>query len=88
MFDLTGRVAILTGGAGLLGRQYTRTLLDAGAKVVVVDVQPDQAAVAAQTAMSEVGGEAIGYGLDMRRKADVETMVASIRKQFGSASTS
>jgi len=83
MFDLSGRVAILTGGAGMLGRGYTRTLLEAGARVVVVDVNAEQAKAAAAEAASEAGGEAIGWGLDVRRKADVQAMVDGVRERFG-----
>ena len=37
-FNLKGKVAILTGGAGLLGRQFVKTLLSAQAKVILVDL--------------------------------------------------
>ena len=84
MFDLSGRVAVLTGGAGMLGRQYTRTLLEAGAKVVVVDVNERSADEAAQAAVAEVGGEAVGWGLDVRHKDDVQRMAEGVRDRFGS----
>ncbi len=83
MFDLTGRVAILTGGAGMLGRQYTRTLLEAGCKVVVADVSAEQAASAARDATLEAGSEAVGYGVDVRQKAAVDQMVAAVEQRFG-----
>ena len=38
MFDLTSRVAVVTGGAGLLGAEFCRTLVVAGANVVVADI--------------------------------------------------
>jgi NAD(P)-dependent dehydrogenase (short-subunit alcohol dehydrogenase family) len=39
LFDLTGKTAIVTGGLGQLGTQYTKALLLAGAKVAVFDVK-------------------------------------------------
>lgn len=81
MFDLSGRVVILTGGAGMLGRQYTRTLLEAGAKVVVADMRG--ASEAAAEAVAEASGEAIGWELDVRSKEAVEAMAAEVHKRFG-----
>ena len=37
-FDLRGRTAIVTGGPGLLGKEFCRTLAEAGAGVVVADL--------------------------------------------------
>ena len=38
LFDLTGKTAVVTGGLGQLGTQYVKTLLEAGVKVAVFDV--------------------------------------------------
>ena len=36
LFDMTGKIVAITGGAGNLGKAMTSTLLDAGAKVAVI----------------------------------------------------
>ena len=38
MFDLNGRIAIVSGAGGQLGGEYTRSLLEAGARVVAADI--------------------------------------------------
>ena len=39
--DLSGTTAIITGGAGLLGRTYTAALLEIGAEVIIIDKKID-----------------------------------------------
>ena len=46
-FDLSGKAAIVTGGAGLLGAEFCRTLAQAGASVVIADRMGDAARAAA-----------------------------------------
>ena len=53
-FDLAGRVAIVTGGAGLLGKEFCRTLAEAGSAVVVADLNEDALIAQAQALQKDV----------------------------------
>jgi NAD(P)-dependent dehydrogenase (short-subunit alcohol dehydrogenase family) len=82
LFDLTGRVAVLTGGGGALGRVSAAGLARAGASVVVVDVQ----AAYAQSVADEIaatGAKAIGIGADLASEAEVERVFAEVDSTFG-----
>ena len=81
-FDLTDRVAIVTGGAGLLGRQFCLTLAQAGAAVMVADIDEDASADVAAS-LSRNGYRAQSAPMDVTQPDSVEGMVSSALEAWG-----
>ena len=81
-FDLTGRTAVVTGGAGLLGSEFCKTLAEAGASVAVVDLNLDAANKIAD-ALCRDGYRAKGFGTDITKPDSVKQLVASFLSDFG-----
>ncbi|MEE4194407.1 MAG: SDR family oxidoreductase [Anaerolineae bacterium] len=75
-FDLTGQTAIVTGGIGLLGSGFSRTLAEAGATVIIADLD-DVKTIKKAEELQQDGYKAIGVGVDVTDKASVESMVAT-----------
>ena len=73
---------MLLGGAGLLGVEFCRTFAEAGAAVVVADVDGDAANKVAQ-GLIESGHTVAGFGLDVTRIESTRSLVAETLKQFG-----
>ncbi len=81
-FRMDGQVAVVTGGAGLLGRQFCRTLAQAGAGVVVADLNRMAAITEAET-LEKDGYTAMGVGVDVTDPVSTEEMVAAALNRFG-----
>lgn len=81
-FDLTGRVAVVTGGAGLLGRQFCRTLTDAGAAVVIADANAGEANRLAEKLIAS-GAKVLAQSTDVGDLKSVDSMAQAVLEKFG-----
>lgn len=77
-----GRTAIVTGGAGGMGRAISQAFAAAGSRVVVSDVSEAGGAETVEL-ISQAGGEATFVRTDVSRGADVEAMVATAVREYG-----
>jgi NAD(P)-dependent dehydrogenase (short-subunit alcohol dehydrogenase family) len=74
MEDLDGRVAVVTGGAGGIGRGIVEALLEEGARVVIADVE----APVLDAAVAELDGQVRGVVTDVSDPASVEALAADV----------
>lgn len=77
---LDGRIAVVTGAAGLLGRRHCAALADAGATVYVCDLS----AITAQSVAEELGPHHIGIALDVTSNESVMELRTQIMAEHGS----
>lgn len=81
-FDLTGRVALVTGGNGGIGLGMALGLARAGARVVVARRNAEKSA-AAVAALAEAGGDAFALTADVTDEASVRTLFDALAERAG-----
>lgn len=79
-FDLEGRVAVITGGAGAIGRAICKAFAEAGAHVAVIDLRAEPAG---EVAGALPGGAHVGFGADLRDVAAMPALMDRIEASLG-----
>ena len=82
LFDLEGKVAIVTGGNGGLGLAMATGLAAAGANIVVAARNPAKTA-AALAQIEAAGAQALGISVDVSEESDINGMVTQTLDTFG-----
>lgn len=81
-FSLKDKVAVVTGGVGLIGAEFCKTLAEAGASVAVVDLNASAAQGIADT-LTKSGYKAFAVSTDITKPDSVNAMVESVIANFG-----
>lgn len=82
MFNLTGKVALVTGARRGMGKSHALALASQGAAVAVTDINQEEC----QKVVDEItakGGKAAAFKLDVSSKAEVDSVFDQVVKQFG-----
>jgi NAD(P)-dependent dehydrogenase (short-subunit alcohol dehydrogenase family) len=82
-FDLTGKVALVTGGSRGLGRAMVAGFAQAGADVVIASRDGDGCAAYAEQIIAETGRRALGVGAHVGRWAALDDLVDRAYAEFG-----
>lgn len=82
-FSLTGRVAIVTGGAGLLGVKHAEAIAAAGGVPVLADIRREDAEARAADIAASSGVPAIGLACDITKTESVEALLDAVLARFG-----
>src|SRR5271156_3957343 len=82
MFDLTGRVAIITGGSVGLGRQMAEGLAEMGANLVLCARKKERCQQAADE-LQKMGVQTLALGCDVKDPASIRVVAETAVKEFG-----
>lgn len=81
--DLAGKVAVVTGGGGILCADMAKALAEAGASVAILDLKLESAEAVAAAIRAE-GGQAIAVAANVLERASLETAAAEVLAKLGS----
>lgn len=83
LFDLTGKVAVVTGGSRGLGREMVLAFARAGADVVITSRNADTCAAVAAQVEASTGRQALAYGCHVGRWDEIPGLVDAAYERFG-----
>jgi len=81
-FSIAGKIAVITGAGGVLGGSIAKSFVQAGAKVVAIDIRPEQLDVRVKE-LTALGGEAIGIVGNVLDIASLKSVAEEVLQTWG-----
>jgi len=82
-FKLNGKICVVTGGAGFLGRKHDEAILDADGIPVLLDIDEERINKVISELKSEYKKDVAGFSVDITNKSNLEKALESIIDKFG-----
>lgn len=82
-FDLSGKIAVITGGAGLLGEQHARAIIAAKGIPVLIDIAGARVTELATRLSDELRLNVLGYAADITKLNEVKRVLAEVLQKHG-----
>src|SRR5437660_6037673 len=82
-FDLTGKVALVTGGNGSIGLGIAEGLAQAGAKLAIIGRNAEKSKTAAKVLAEQTGSEPLALTADVAKPNEVNVVVNTVKDHFG-----
>lgn len=83
LFDLNGKVAVITGASVGLGRQFAFALAEQGADIAIIATKEDKLREVAEEITAKTGRKAFPLGCDITDEAQISTAVDKILDEYG-----
>ncbi len=81
---LSGKVVVVTGGAGLIGKEFIKAIAEEGATAVIADINPNAAELAAsELATAGMTGKVDWIGMDITSLESLQNSIASLKQKHG-----
>ncbi len=83
-YSLVDQVIVVTGGSGLIGRQFVRAVADCGAVAVIADIDGARGDDVRDALISEVPDRKVeSFGMDIRSVDSIDQVIATLRDRYG-----
>ena len=83
LFDLSGRVAVITGGTGLLGQQHAEAIAGAGGIPVLADIRLDSVDPNSEAFITRFGDRACAIQADITDPESIKTLLKEVLNRYG-----